>query len=97
MKITINTSLTAPTIPEVEKSQTMAFYGQGLPGLANAYMMVPEMNDLKPKSEAIKEMADIFNIDTLQSTQQATREAKKKLYDGLSKLYQASTSSPQDQ
>ena len=41
--------------------------------------MAPEMNDLKPKTEAIREMADIFNIDTLQSSNQKVKEMKKKL------------------
>lgn len=96
MKVTINTSFNAPTIPEVEKQQTMEFYSQGLMGIANAYQAVPEMQNIKPKTEAITEMAHLFNIDTQESQQQKVKEMKNQLFTKMNTLYQ-SVSNPQAQ
>jgi hypothetical protein len=64
--VEVYTNLNTPTINEVEKQQLMDFYSQGCVGIANAYMANPELADLKPKNEALKDLADKFNIDMLE-------------------------------
>lgn len=72
----------------------MDFYSQGVVGIANAYMAVPELADIKPKAEAIKDLADKFNIDMLEGTEEATKKAKARLFADLTHMAAGLTNKP---
>lgn len=84
--VKVYTNLNAPTINEVEKEQLLGFYNTGLTGIANAYMANPEMETIKPKADAIRELARKFNVQTGQSDVSKAKEMKKKLYADMEAL-----------
>lgn len=81
-KICMNvfTNLNAPTINEVEKEQKLDFFTR-LATVGNAYATIPNLDQIIPEKETIKELARLFDIDTHTSSEdpQKVAEAKQQL------------------
>lgn len=82
IKLDVYTDLNAPTINEVEKAQKMEFFWT-VANITWAYAQNPVLEQILPMKKTIKDMAEMFNIDTEMSDADWVEEAKQKLMNEL--------------
>lgn len=63
VSVEVFTNINTPAIDEVEKVQMAEFFGQVIPSIAQAYQINPDLENLKPQKEAVKDMAAKYNIE----------------------------------
>lgn len=76
--VSVYTNKNAPTLKEVEKEQKMTFYTK-MAEIMQAYAVAPELEEYIPKKSAIREMADLYDIETVSGDDAEIKKEKEKL------------------
>ena len=76
--VSVYTNKNAPTLKEVEKEQKMTFYTK-MAEIMQAYSVAPDLEEFIPKKNAIREMADLYDIETVSGDDSEIKKEKEKL------------------
>ena len=84
LKIRLLTPFNSPTLISTRMSNTKEFYTELMPSVNQDYMNDPELQKVKPKEDAIKELMEMYDIEyTAPDKDDEAREKLQKVIDSL--------------
>jgi hypothetical protein len=77
--ITASTNLNVSTLNEVEKEMKMTFFGK-MAEIAQAYQINPVLEETMPLKKVVRDMAELYNVETKTGDDEELQKEKDKLY-----------------